>query len=89
MGLTRALVEPKRVLRDRGLPTMARIGRELDTGQASVGVLTSDFETEAVAEQLKDLGGTPETHWWRRWRCRTTRLDAASCRRRPPEQNDV
>jgi len=41
---------------------VARIGRELDTGHASVGVLTWDFETEAVAEQLKDLGGTPETH---------------------------
>jgi hypothetical protein len=60
MGQTRALVEPERVLRDRGLPTVARIGRELDTGHASVGVLTRDFETEAVAEQLKDLGGTPE-----------------------------
>jgi len=41
---------------------VARIGRELDTGHASVGVLTWDYETEAVAKRLKDLGGTPETH---------------------------
>ncbi len=40
----------------------ARIGRELDAGHAAVGVLTWDFETEAVAEKLKDLGGTPQTH---------------------------
>jgi hypothetical protein len=25
-------------------------------------VLSWDFETEAVAEKLKDLGGTPQTH---------------------------
>jgi uncharacterized membrane protein len=41
---------------------VARIGRELDAGHAAVGVLTWDFETEAVAEKLKELGGTPETH---------------------------
>ena len=41
---------------------VARIGRELDAGHAAVGVLTWDFETEAVAEKLKDLGGTPQTH---------------------------
>jgi uncharacterized membrane protein len=40
----------------------ARIGRELDTGHAAVGVLTWDFETEAVADKLKDLGGAPQTH---------------------------
>jgi hypothetical protein len=39
----------------------ARIGRELDAGHAAVGVLTWDFETEAVTEKLKELGGTPET----------------------------
>jgi uncharacterized membrane protein len=41
---------------------VARIGRELEEGHAAVGVLTWDFETEAVAEKLKDLGGTPQTH---------------------------
>jgi hypothetical protein len=39
----------------------ARIGRELDAGHAAVGVLTWDFETNAAAEKLKELGGTPET----------------------------
>jgi uncharacterized membrane protein len=41
---------------------VARVGRELDAGRAAVGVLTWDFETQAVAEKLKDLGGTPQTH---------------------------
>ena len=41
---------------------VARIGRELEAGHAAVGVLTWDFETEAVAEKLKELGGTPQTH---------------------------
>jgi hypothetical protein len=40
----------------------ARIGRELGAGHAGVGVLTWDFETKAVADELKELGGTPETH---------------------------
>jgi uncharacterized membrane protein len=40
----------------------ARIGRELDAGHAAVGVLTWDSETKAVADKLKDLGGTPQTH---------------------------
>ena len=40
----------------------ARIGRELDAGHAAVGVLTWDFETDAVSEKLKALGGPPETH---------------------------
>ena len=40
----------------------ARIGRELDAGHAAVGVLAWDSETDAVAEKLKGLGGTPETH---------------------------
>jgi uncharacterized membrane protein/rubrerythrin len=40
----------------------ARIGRELDAGHAAVGVLTWDFETEAVSQKLTGLGGTPETH---------------------------
>lgn len=39
-----------------------RIGRELDAGHAAVGVLAWDFETEAVADKLKELGGTPHTH---------------------------
>ena len=41
---------------------VARIGRELDAGHAAVGVLTWDFETEAVTGKLKELGGTPEIH---------------------------
>ncbi|MGW2559798.1 hypothetical protein ACWCXB_11225 [Streptomyces sp. NPDC001514] len=38
-----------------------RIGRELDEGHAAVGVLTWDFETEAVAESLKERGATLQT----------------------------
>jgi uncharacterized membrane protein len=41
---------------------VARVGRELDAGHAAVGVLAWDFETAAVAQELKELGGTPETH---------------------------
>jgi uncharacterized membrane protein len=41
---------------------VARNGRELDAGHAAVGVLTWDFETEAVTGKLKELGGTPEIH---------------------------
>jgi uncharacterized membrane protein len=40
----------------------ARIDRELDAGHAAVGVLAWDFETEAIANKLKELGGTPQTH---------------------------
>ena len=40
----------------------ARIARELEAGHAAVGVLAWDSETDAVAEKLKGLGGTPETH---------------------------
>jgi uncharacterized membrane protein len=40
----------------------ARIASELDAGHAAVGVLAWDSETDAVAEKLKGLGGTPETH---------------------------
>ncbi|MFJ6636710.1 DUF1269 domain-containing protein [Streptomyces sp. NPDC091376] len=40
---------------------MASIGRELDDGRTAVGVLTWDFETDAVAGKLKDLGGTIQT----------------------------
>jgi uncharacterized membrane protein len=40
---------------------VARVGRELDTGHAAVGVLTWDFETDPVTGKLKELGGTPET----------------------------
>jgi hypothetical protein len=49
---------------------VARIGRELYAGHAAVGVLTWDFETEAVADKLKDFGGTPQTHEWQSWRPR-------------------
>ena len=41
---------------------VARVGRELDAGHAAVGVLTWDFETEEVADKLKGVGGTPQTH---------------------------
>lgn len=41
---------------------VTRIGRELDNGHAAVGVLAWDFEKDAVADKLKELGGTPETH---------------------------
>jgi uncharacterized membrane protein len=41
---------------------VARIASELDAGHAAVGVLTWDFETDAVADKLKELGGTPQTH---------------------------
>ncbi len=41
---------------------VARIARELDAGHAAVGVLTWNFETDAVADKLKELGGTPQTH---------------------------
>ena len=41
---------------------VARTGRGLDAGHAAVGVLTWDFETKAVTEKLKELGGTPQTH---------------------------
>ena len=40
----------------------AQIGRELDADHAAVGVLTWDSETKAVADKLKELGGTPQTH---------------------------
>ena len=40
----------------------ARIGSELDAGHAAVGVLAWDFEAPAVADKLKEAGGTPQTH---------------------------
>jgi uncharacterized membrane protein len=40
----------------------ARISGDLDAGRAAVGVLAWDFETEAVSDRLKELGGTPQTH---------------------------
>ena len=40
----------------------ARISDDLDAGRAAVGVLAWDFETEAVSDRLKELGGTPQTH---------------------------
>ncbi|WP_392964880.1 hypothetical protein [Streptomyces sp. LN245] len=39
-----------------------RIGGELDAGHAAVGVLAWDFEADAVADKLRELGGTPQTH---------------------------
>lgn len=38
---------------------VARINEELDGGRAMVGVLAWDFETEAIAAKLAELGGTP------------------------------
>ena len=35
---------------------VARIGRELDAGHAAVGVLTWDFEAEAVTEKAQGAG---------------------------------
>lgn len=40
----------------------ARVDQELDAGHAAVGVLAWDSETEAVADKLKELGGTPQSH---------------------------
>lgn len=40
----------------------AHIADELDAGHAAVGVLTWDFETGAVAQVLKELGGAPQAH---------------------------
>lgn len=40
----------------------ARIASELDASHAAVGVLAWDFESDAVADKLKEVGGTPETH---------------------------
>jgi hypothetical protein len=40
----------------------ARIADELDADRAAVGVLAWDFESDAVADKLKELGGTPQTH---------------------------
>lgn len=40
----------------------ARIGGELDAGHAAVGVLAWDFEADAVADKLREVGGTPQTH---------------------------
>ena len=39
----------------------AYTGRRRDAGLRVAGVLTWDFETVAVAEKLKGLGGTPQT----------------------------
>jgi uncharacterized membrane protein len=41
---------------------LARIGSELDAGRAAVGVLAWDFETDAVADKLREVGGTPQTY---------------------------
>jgi uncharacterized membrane protein len=40
---------------------VAHVGSELEAGHAAVGVLTWDFEAEAVEAKLKELGGTPRT----------------------------
>jgi hypothetical protein len=34
---------------------------ELEEGRAAVGVLTWDYEVEAVTDELRNLGGTPQT----------------------------
>jgi hypothetical protein len=39
-----------------------RIGGELEAGHAAVCVLVESDEVRQVADQLKDLGGTPEAH---------------------------
>ncbi|MFK0256317.1 hypothetical protein [Streptomyces sp. NPDC090445] len=40
---------------------IARINAELDEGRAMVGVLARDPEADAVADKLRELGGTPQT----------------------------
>ena len=39
-----------------------RIGGELDSGHAAVGVLVGPDEAQKVADELASLGGKPETH---------------------------
>jgi uncharacterized membrane protein len=39
-----------------------KIGKELDSGKAAVGVLAAPAEVYAVSAKLKDLGGKPETY---------------------------
>lgn len=41
---------------------VARVAGELHAGHAAVGVLTWDFETKAVTDKLRGLGGTAEAH---------------------------
>jgi hypothetical protein len=40
----------------------ALISRRLDAGQAAVGVLSWDSETQEVADKLTELGGNPQNH---------------------------
>ena len=51
----------------------AYTGCRPDAGLRAAGVLTWDFETVAVAEKLKGLGGTPRPRRWPRGRRRTSR----------------
>ena len=46
---------------------MARIGRALDAGHASVGVLTWDFETDAVTDRLGELTWSRTSRVRRGW----------------------
>lgn len=39
-----------------------RVGRELASGKAAVGVVSDSSETEAISNKLYSLGGSPETH---------------------------
>jgi hypothetical protein len=39
-----------------------RITSELSGGKAAVGVLANADEADAIAQKMKELGGTPETH---------------------------
>jgi len=41
---------------------LERIGGELDSGRAAVGILAKDEEAASVADKLEELGGEPETH---------------------------
>jgi len=41
---------------------LARIGAELDSGKAGVGVLVQPDEAAGVSAKLAELGGKPETH---------------------------
>ena len=41
---------------------LARLGNEIDTGHAVVGVLVEPAEAEAVTAKLAELGGKVETH---------------------------
>jgi hypothetical protein len=58
-GLMGVLFPHGRKVTDENL---ARIGHKFDASQASVGVLTWDFESRVVSNKLRELGGIPQTH---------------------------